>query len=166
MKNWFEFLNNPKIAIIIIFVFILAMFLGQGLTTGFEKNFTKFGPTKDDDGEPARFMGVKLDSWTMVSVAYVLIFMSTIIRTYYGNVMGENLHSYIWNRAITEVPFSKFWTYLIFLLDPFIQIILSIIDFYALATFQIQYLIPRFIASYITDTPFVIKILKTKTFTS
>lgn len=147
---------------IIILVFFLGFFLVQGLTKGFDKNFTKFGPTKDENGEPVKFMGAKLDSWTMVGIAYILIFLSTIIRSYYGNVMGENLHSYIWNRAITNVPFSKFWTYLIFLIDPLIQLILTVIDFYSLSTFQIQYLLPRFIGAYIVDLPWTLKILGTK----
>ena len=50
------------------------------------------------------------------------------------------------------------------IIDPIIQIILYIIRFYATATFQIQYIIPQFIGSYITDLPFTLKWLNGKKF--
>ena len=46
LSSIFNFLNNPKIAIIILLLFLLAYFLGEGLTVGFGNNFLKFGPTK------------------------------------------------------------------------------------------------------------------------
>ena len=119
----------------------------EGLTTGFGNNFLSFGPTKDEQsGEPTMFMGIKLNSWTSVNVVYLIIFISTILQSYYGNVVGGNLHAYIFNPAVELVPYPKFWTYLVLLINPLITIILYIIQFYATATFQIQYIIPQFIA--------------------
>jgi hypothetical protein len=160
----FDFFNNPRTALIIIVLFFLGFFLTEGLTTGFGNNFLAFGPTNDENGNPTQFMGIKLSSWNLVGIAYALIFFTTVLATYYRNVVGLNIHSFVFNAAITYVPFSKFWTYLILLVDPLINIILYVILFYATATFQIQYIIPQFLASYITDLPFVLKWLKGKTF--
>jgi hypothetical protein len=134
------------------------------LTTGFGNNFLSFGPTNDELGNPTEFMGIKLNSWNLVGIVYVLIFFTSVLSTYYQNVVGLNIHSFVFNPAVTEIPYSKFWTYLILLVDPLINIILYVIKFYATATLQIQYILPQFLASYITDLPFVIKWLKGKTF--
>ena len=161
----FDFFNNPKTALLIMLIFLIAYFLTEGLTTGFGNNFLSFGPTKDEQtGEPTMFMGIKLNSWSSVNVVYLIIFISTILQSYYGNVVGSNLHAYVFNPAVDTVPYSKFWTYLVLLIDPLITIILYIIQFYATATFQIQYIIPQFIGSYITDLPFTLKWLNGKKF--
>ena len=165
LTKMFDFFNNPKTALLIMLIFLIAFFLTEGLTTGFGNNFLSFGPTKDEQtGVPTMFMGIKLNSWTSVNVVYLIIFISTILQSYYGNVVGTNIHAFVWNAAIVTVPFPKFWTYLVLLIDPIIQIILYIIKFYATATFQIQYIIPQFIGSYITDLPFTLKWLNGKKF--
>ena len=161
----FNFLNNPNTALFIILIFLSTYLLFQGLTTGFGNNFLTFGPTKNEKtGEPTMFMGIKLNTWTNVNIVYAIIFISTILKSYYGNVVRTNLHSFVWNAAIELVPFPKFWTYLIFLIDPFINTSLYIISFFATATFQMQYIIPQFIGSYITDLPFTLKWLRGKKF--
>ena len=137
----------------------------EGLTTGFGNNFLSFGPTKDEQsGELTMFMGIKLNSWTSVNVVYLIIFISTILQSYYGNVVGSNLNAYVFNPAVELVPYSKFWTYLVYMIDPLISIILYILQFYATATFQIQYIIPQFLGNYITDLPFTLKWLNGKKF--
>jgi len=161
----FDFFNHPKTALLIILIFLISYFLAQGLTSGFGNNFLTFGPTKDEDtGKPTTFMGIQLDTWNNVGLVYFIIFISTVLQAYYGNVVGTNIHAFVWNAAIEVVPFPKFWTYLILLIDPIIQIILYIIKFYATATFQIQYIIPQFLGSYITDLPFTLKWLNGKKF--
>ena len=161
----FNFFNNPKTALLTILIFLISYFLTQGLTTGFGNNFLTFGPTKDEiTDKPTMFMGIKLESWSNVGLVYFIIFISTVLQSYYGNVVGTNIHAFVWNAAIKVVPFPKFWTYLVLLIDPIIHIILYIIQFYATATFQIQYIIPQFLGSYITDLPFTLKWLNGKTF--
>ena len=161
----FNFFNNPKTALLIILIFLISFFLTQGFTNGFDNNFLTFGPTKDETTDtPTMFMGIKLESWSNVGLVYVIIFISTVLQSYYGNVVGTNIHAFVWNAAIEVVPFPKFWTYLVLLIDPIISTILYIIRFYATATFQIQYIIPQFLGSYITDLPFTLKWLNGKKF--
>ena len=51
----------------------------------------------------------------------------------------------VYSRAIKN---SKILFYIVTLLNPFIKLLIHIIDFYTVATFQLQYLIPKFIRDY------------------
>ena len=78
--------------------------------------------------------------------------------------MTNNLHSYIWNRAITHVPFSKKWTYIVILSEPLLMQILQITSFFTTLTLQLQFILPQFIGSAIVEIPFTIAMLRLKTF--
>ena len=161
----FEYFNNPKIALLIILIFLILFFLIEGLTTGFGNNFLSFGPTKDaQTGKATMFMGIELKSWTTVNIVYLIIFLTTVLQSYYSNAIDSNLHAYVFNPAIELVPYSKFWTYLVYMIDPLITLVLFILRFYATATFQLQYIIPQFIGSYITNLPFTLIWLNSKKF--
>ncbi len=73
--------------------------------------------------------------------------------------MTNNLHSYIWNRAVPEVPFSRKWTYIVVLAEPFIMQVLSITQFFTNLTMQLQ-----FLGSMIIEIPFTIQRLQEKTY--
>lgn len=166
LSKIYNFFNNPRTTLILMFIFFLGYYLSIGLTVGFGNDFLKFGPTKDEKGKYTHFMGIEMKSWKIVAVVYVIIFLSTVLQSYYQNIVTHNIDSYVWNSAVKTVPYSKFWTYLILLLDPFIEILLTVIRFYATATFQIQFVIPQFIGSYLTDLPFTLKWLSGKRFIS
>ena len=160
----YDFFNNPQTALIIILIFFLVFLLSEGLTVGFGNNFLSFGPTQDEDGKPTKFMGINVDSWSKVGVIYTITFIASLLSAYYNTNVYSNIHAYVWNPAVKKVPFSKFWTYLILILNPIIQTLLYVIQFFATATFQLQYIIPQFVASYIVDLPFTLKWLSGKTF--
>ena len=164
LSSIYDFFNNPRTALIIILIFFLVFLLSEGLTVGFGNNFLAFGPTKDINGQPTQFMGINIDTWTKVGVIYTITFIASLLSAYYETNIYSNIHAYVWNPAVKEVPFSKFWTYIILILNPIIQILLYIIRFFATATFQLQYIIPQFVASYIVDLPFTLKWLSGKTF--
>lgn len=166
LKKIYNFFNNPITALLIMLFFFIGYYLSIGLTIGFGNNFLSFGPTKDKNGEYIKFMGIEINSWKLVGIVYTIIFISTVLQTYYKNIMSDNINSFIWNKAVNFVPHSKSLTYLVLLIDPFINMLITIIRFYATATFQIQYVIPQFIASYLIDLPFIIKLLSSKKFIS
>ena len=159
-----DFFNNPRTAIIILILFFIAFFLSEGLTTGFKDNFITFGPAKDTHGQPTKFMGISVDSWTKVIIIYIITFMSSLLSTYYNLNAFGNIRAYVWNPSVTHVPYSKFWTYTLLILNPVIQTILTVIQFFATATFQVQYIIPQLLASMLINTPYTLKWLSGKTF--
>ena len=87
-----KFFNNPKTALLIILTFLITYFLSEGLTAGFGNNFLSFGPTIDETtGKPIAFMGINLDSWDDVCIVYVIILISTILQSYYSNVVYKTI---------------------------------------------------------------------------
>jgi hypothetical protein len=156
-------INKPKFVFILIWIFIIIFFIIDGLKNRLDDNFTKFGPTTEKDGSPTSFLGIKMTNWRHVITAYIIIFITTILTNYYSNVVNK-LNTHIRNPGERILKFSKFWSYLILLMDPLVSVIIYIIKFFATATFQIQYILPQFVASYISSLPFTLKWLNGTTF--
>lgn len=159
-------LLHPRSALFIMLFFLIAYLIYANYAGAFKGKFLRFGPdTNSPEGQETKFMSIKLTNWKNVISVYFVIFITTVLSSYYNNIIGGHVHSYVYNRAISVVPYSKFWVYLVYLADPFITVILTILNFYAIATFELQYIIPKFLGEYITDTPFVFSRLKGKIFT-
>jgi hypothetical protein len=157
-------LNNPITALILIILFAILFFTYNALTSNINNHFFAFGPTKDEDNKPVTFLGTYLDSWGHVIIAYILILLASIFSNYYVNVMDHNIFHSLHNFAITDMKSNKLLTYIITMIDPFIKTLLYIIEFYATATFQLQYIIPQFLGSYIMNLPFTLHLLNSKRF--
>ena len=157
-------LNNPITALILIIFFATLFFLYNALTSNITNHFFAFGPTKDEDNKPVTFLGTELNTWSHVIIAYILILVASIFSSYYVNVMDYNIFHSLHNFAIIDMKSNKLLTYVITMVDPFIKTLLYIIEFYATATFQLQYIIPQFVGSYIMNLPFTIHLLNSKRF--
>ena len=163
-KKLLRFLSQPSTALLTILFFLLGFFLSEGLYFGFGNNFVAFGPTNDTKGEPTKFMGISLKSWSDVSIAYVIIFISTLLQSYYGWIVSNNISSYVFNPTVKLIPYNKFWTYLILIINPIITTMLFVINFFATATLQMQFIIPQFLANYLANLPFTLSWLNKKKF--
>lgn len=158
-----EFFMSPKVALIIFTVFLVAYIVFIDVEGGFKGKFLHFGPGTTEENTTS-FMNIKLDSWQKVGVLYVVSFLASLLTTYYQSVMGNNIHSYIWNRALSSIPYSKTWTYAIVLMEPFFYQILSIIQFFTNMTLQLQFIIPQFLGGIIAELPFTLQRLGEKRF--
>jgi hypothetical protein len=159
----FDFFMSPKIALFIFIIFIIGYIIFIDVEGGFTEQFLHFGPGTTDKNT-TKFLGIKLDSWSKVAMLYVVGFFAAMLTTYYQTVMGQNIHSYIWNRAIKSVPYSRTWTYAVVILEPLFYQILSIIQFFTNMTLQMQFILPQFLGSYLADVPFTLKLLGEKRF--
>jgi hypothetical protein len=150
------FLSSPKtiLGISSAYLFIYVGFIAK--EGGFSSDFLRFGPGN------ATFIGVKLDTWEKVLMMYFISFISALMNNYYSYAMTNNLHSYIWNRAVPKVPFSKRWTYVVILAEPFLMEVLSITSFFTTLTLQLQFIIPQFIGATLIEIPFTIQRLREK----
>jgi hypothetical protein len=162
-ENVVEFFMSPKVALIIFTLFLVGYIAFIDVEGGFKGKFLHFGPGTTADNTTT-FMNIKLDSWEKVGVLYVVSFFAAMLTTYYQSVMGNNIHSYIWNRALDKIPYSKTWTYAIVLMEPFFYQILSIIQFFTNMTLQLQFIIPQFFGSLIAELPFTLQRLGEKRF--
>ena len=159
-----NFFDNPITALISIILFALVFFIYNASTNNIHNNFFSFGPTKDENDKSVMFLGAYLDTWGHVIIAYILIFLASVFSNYYTNVMNHNIFNLSRNLAIIDIKTNKLLTYIITMIDPFINTLLYIITFYATASFQIQYIIPQFLGSYIMHLPFALRSLGNKKF--
>ena len=156
-------LSSPTPILLISSIYLTGYMGFIGAEGGFSSQFLHFGPGTDSTNT-TRFIGITLDSWQKVILMYFISFLSSVMNTYYLYAMTNNLHSYIWNRAVPKVPFSKKWTYIVVLAEPFIMQVLDITQFFTNLTMQLQFIIPQFIGSIIIEIPFTIQRLREKEF--
>jgi len=151
-----NFLSSPKTILMFSGIYLTVYMGFISREGGFTSQFLHFGPSN------ATFIGIVLDSWQKVFLMYFISFISSVMNNYYMYAMTNNLHSYIWNRAVPKVPFSKKWTYVVILAEPFIMEILTITQFFTNLTMQLQFIIPQFVGSMIIEVPFTIQRLREK----
>lgn len=163
MDHVADWLNSPKTIMFISTVFLAGYIAFIQVEGGFSSQFLHFGPGTNADNTTS-FIGIVLDTWSKTILMYFVSFLSSLMNTYYLYAMTNNLHSYIWNRAITHVPFSKKWTYIVILSEPLLMQILQITSFFTTLTLQLQFILPQFIGSAIVEIPFTIAMLRLKTF--
>ena len=159
-KYFFE----PRMALFIFIFFLITTLIFLDVEGAFVGNFLTFGPGKTE-ADTTTFLHMKLDTWPKVIIVYVIAFLVSIMRNYYGTVMFDFIHSYAWNPALKKIDYSKRWTYIIACVEPLLYVILSIIEFFILFTRQLQFILVQFLGSAIIDIPYTIYRLNTKTFT-
>jgi hypothetical protein len=164
IKQIIDYINKPIVVLCIVILFCIGYFLYTSLVGDIQTNFFLFGPIKDKNDNYLPFISFILDTWTKVIMAYLLILFSSLFNNYYITIMDQNFFYFLTNENITQMPYTKTITYIITLIDPFIKTLLYIIEFYATATFQFQFILPQFIGSYISRLPFTLKLLNEKTF--
>lgn len=160
-----DYLSSPKTIIMISGIYLTGYTVFIVNEGGFSDQFLHFGPGINQTNT-TKFLGITLDTWPKVILIYFISFLSSLMNTYYVYAMTNNLHSYIWNRAVPNVPFSRKWTYIVILLEPFILQVLTITQFFTNLTMQLQFIIPQFIGSTIIEIPFTIQRLREKTYES
>jgi hypothetical protein len=165
MDHLADWLNSPKTIMFISTVFLAGYMAFIQVEGGFSSQFLHFGPGTNEDNTTS-FIGITLDTWSKTILMYFVSFLSSLMNTYYLYAMTNNLHSYIWNRAMPHVPFSKKWTYIVILSEPLLMQILQVTSFFTTLTLQLQFILPQFIGSAIVEIPFTIAMLRLKTFES
>ena len=161
LKRIETFLSSPKtiLGISSIYLIVYVSFIAK--EGGFSTQFLHFGPGNNESNTTS-FIGIKLDTWEKVLIMYFISFISAVMNSYYLYAMTNNLHSYIWNRAVPKVPFSKRWTYIVILAEPLLMEVLTITSFFTTLTLQLQFIIPQFIGATLIEIPFTIQRLREK----
>lgn len=153
---------NPKVAFFIFLFFIIGYLVLLDEEGAFQKKFLNFGPSED-----TKFLGMKVDTWSKVIIVYCIGFVSSLLTSYYGTVMFDFIHQYIWNPAYTKkIDMSKSFTSIIVTTEPLLYWILQIINFFVKLTMELQYLIPQFLGYAIIDIPYNLYKVSLKKFTS
>jgi hypothetical protein len=159
-----KILSYPQVALLTFTLFLMIYIVFLDKEGGFKNKFLKFGPDKNPSSS-ANFLGIKLDNWPKVIMLYIIGFVSSLMSSYYNAVMSTSVHTYVYNAAVDDIPYSKQLIYSVAMIEPFLYQILWIIQFYMDLIMELQFIIPQFIGSYIASVPFVIQMLGTKKYT-
>ena len=160
MDGILSFLTDPKVVLIAFTLFLVGYIIFIDLEGGFSQQFLQFGPGQ------GTFLAIKMDTWPKVGALYAVGFMTALMTNYYGWTMSNNMHSFVYNRAIKKVPYSRFWVYLTNLLEPFFYQILAVIQFFTTLTMQLQFILPQFLGGLLSEIPFTLQRLGEKTYAS
>jgi hypothetical protein len=163
MGKYIDFFFHPITALMIftIFIFVYLMFLDE--SGAFTEKFLHFGPGTTEQNT-AKFIGMPMDSWKKVITLYIISFFISFIKTYYESVINDELYGYVFNKALSEIPFARFYTYIIVFMDPLMKGFMDIIQVFSIITGQLQFILPQFIGNYLARIPFVLNILGKKEF--
>jgi hypothetical protein len=154
-------IGAPSLAVFIFIVFLVLFFVFLDVEGGFKNGFLQFGPGGKDDEHATYFMSIKVDTWTKTYILYAVTFLSGLLTSYYNMTLNKGFMPLLEKDV---VAYGKSETYFISLLDPLIMDILTIIEFFATITLQLQFILPTVIGSYIAKVPFILGTLSNKTF--
>jgi hypothetical protein len=124
-------------------------------------DFTNFGPDKD-----AKFIHMKLDTWTKVGIVYVISFFISLLQTYYNTVVARDfITSRLINPAHKDtLVVTKKGAYAIVLAHPIISWLLGIINFFVTLTMKLQFLLPQLLGTLLIKYPYYFKKVDSNTY--
>jgi hypothetical protein len=163
MMGFLQIILNPFFAVSVFIAFLIFFFVFLDLEGSFNGGFLHFGPG-DDRENTTSFLGIKVDSWTKVLILYAIGFSTGLLTSYYDNVVGESLGKPIFDTSITEIDYSRTGVYTIALIDPLIFQTLKVIEYLTTFTLQFQFILPIILGEYLGDLPYVLNVLRTKTY--
>ena len=125
------------------------------------KTFFAFGPDPS-----VRFLGVSMDTWNKVLLVYAVGFISSLLQGYYETVMYDFIHSKLWNPAYRErIPVSKRWAQTIVTVEPLLEWMLSIVQFFITMTMRFQFILPQLLGQIVIDVPYGLMKIEENKFT-
>ena len=160
MIKFLEFFNNPLIIISIVIVFFIAFMVYLETSRELTSKFWSFGPVLNDKGEYFQYMTFRLDSWTKVIYVYVIIFLTAIVNTLYSRFYKTKFKSHLESKDYSIM--SRIVTFMVLGINPLVDIVSYIVNFFAVACFQFQYLLPLFLGEYLVEIPYIASLLVQK----
>ena len=142
-------LFEPRMAFCAFVFFMVGYTLFLDEEGAFNK-FFGFGP------DPSiQFLGMSLDTWHKVCLVYAVGFISSLLQGYYQTVMYDFIHSRLWNPAYNErIPVSKRWAKIIVTVEPVLDWMLDIVQFFVTMTMRFQFILPQLLGQIIVDVPY------------
>lgn len=156
-RTFFE----PRIAFCLFIFFMVGYMLFLDEENAFQ-NFFAFGP------DPSiRFLGMSINTWNKVILVYAVGFISSLLQGYYQTVMYDFIHSKLWNPAYKErIPMSKRWAKTIVTVEPLLDWMLDIVQFFITMTMRFQFILPQLLGQIVVDTPYALMKIEEKKFSA
>lgn len=147
----YNFVSDIRVALIVVIIFFIIYFVIAGIEGTIGKNFIHFGPNKeekDKQNNSLTFLGVQTDTWKKVIILYIFSFLIALLETYYKMSVVNKINKYLKYSDSKKINFTKNWTYIIILINPIIELCFYVSNFFILATFQLQFILPHFLGKY------------------
>ena len=153
MGKILNLLYNPVFIICLVIGFFILFLIYLQSYNQLTGSFWKFGPVQDEKGEYYKYMSFTMDNWVKVISVYIIILLTSLISSIYDNFYESKFKSHIESTDYSII--SKLTTYIFLGIKPFMDIMYYIINFFAVANFQIQYLLPLFFGAYLGEIPYI-----------
>ena len=142
ISNFFKILSSPKVAFLVFAIWICIFLIILGGEGIFTKRFLHFGPSNDPETQ-TEFLGSPLNTWNKVITLYVLGFLSVCFSKYYDDIFGSWEINAVKDEKQKTINMKKGTAYLLTILDPLLQHINHILEFFVLLTLQLQFIVPQ-----------------------
>jgi phage-related protein len=98
---------------------------------------------------------------------YAVGFISSLLQGYYSTVMYDFIHSKLWNPAYRErIPVSKRWAQIIVTVEPLLDWMLDVVQFFVTMTMRFQFILPQLLGQVLVDLPYGLMKIDENRFTS
>jgi len=156
-RTFFE----PRIAFGLFIFFMVGYMFFLDEENAFQ-NFFAFGP------DPSiRFLGMSINTWNKVILVYAVGFISSLLQGYYQTVMYDFIHSKLWNPAYKErIPMSKRWAKTIVTVEPLLDWMLDIVQFFVTMTMRFQFILPQLLGQIVVEIPYALMKIEEKKFSA
>jgi hypothetical protein len=156
-RTFFE----PRMAFCLFIFFMVGYMFFLDEENAFQ-NFFAFGPDPS-----VRFLGMSINTWNKVILVYAVGFISSLLQGYYQTVMYDFIHSKLWNPAYKErIPMSKRWAKTIVTVEPLLDWMLDIVQFFVTMTMRFQFILPQLLGQIVVDTPYALMKIEEKKFSA
>ena len=142
ISNFFKILSSPKVAFLVFAIWICIFLIILGGEGIFTKRFLHFGPS-DDPETQTEFLGSPVNTWEKVITLYVLGFLSVCFSKYYEDIFGSWEINAVKDEKQKTINMKKGTAYLLTILDPLLEQINKILEFFVLLTLQLQFIVPQ-----------------------
>ena len=157
MGNLVKWLTNPLVIITIVILFFIAFMVYLETSKELSSLFWKFGPTLDADGKYYKYMTFTLDNWAKVASVYIIIFLTAVVNTLYSKFYKSRFIGQIGSPSYSSM--SRTVKVIVIAINPMMEMLSYIVNFFAVAAFQFQYLLPMFAGAFLAELPYLSQFL-------
>lgn len=148
----------------VIYVLWICFVVIIGIVNGiFTTSLFRFGPPKVGE-KPISFFGKKVESWSTIFFIITYCFVNQIINSHHNNMYYPFITHNIQTDAPRTIPMSEEHVYLMMNSENIFGWISYFIDLNILFTMELQFIIPRMIASLVMQNISLKQYLSNKRF--
>jgi hypothetical protein len=163
LNNIFQQWNDPNSATYIYVIWTIVVILLGIYFNIFTKEFIRFGPAKKGQ-KPVTFMGREIHTKKGIIFIMVYSFINQLITTYNINIISPWRLNIIQDSKTTVIDMTKNNLFWLLNLDNFFGWISYILNLGMVLSMELQFIIPKILASIIVENISTFRYVAEKTF--